>query len=131
MNIWTALNIAAHEAIKRSTSGRPDGRSFFLGAVGIRKDGVLVKARNEAAEGVTPRVHAEHRLIQKLDFGSKEVFVARVTKGTKEWGMAKPCPRCQAALYGHGIKRAYFTVAPGEYGCLNLDTLEIAWKVKR
>ena len=45
---------------------RLDNRSFFLGAVGLRNDGVIVTAKNIASKDVVPTHHAEARVVRKL-----------------------------------------------------------------
>ena len=70
-------------------------RSYRLGAVGIRRDGVMVAASNIAVRQPTGEAHAEYRLCRKLTPQSV-VFVVRLTKNG--WGMARPCKKCAQAL---------------------------------
>lgn len=93
-------------------------RRFYLGAIGIRSDGVIVQARNGAAIGPTPAAHAEGRLAAKLTPGSV-VFVARALRKDDSAAMAKPCMACQALLRAAGVTRVYYTTAEG-FATLNL-----------
>lgn len=106
------LNMAAGAAI------RDDGRTYHLGAVAIRSDGALVSARNARTECPNRLAHAEYRVARKADVGAI-VFVARVTRDG-QWAMSRPCSNCQRAMKSRGVKKAYYTIAPEEYGVLNL-----------
>ena len=123
--IMDLLKEAASFAIKGYES-ELDRRQFFIGAVGIRSDGARVKSRNSASDIISPHLHAEARLLRKLDFGAV-VYVARV-KRDGEWGCARPCRSCRAQLRTKGVNTVYYTIANGEYGVLHLDEFE---EVKR
>ena len=97
------------------TNDRIDIRTFLLGAVGMRNDGVLVSSRNIAAPDCAPDHHAETRLAKKLTPGST-VWVARVAKCNGEWAMAKPCRGCERRLKAVGVSRVVYTVGPNEWG---------------
>ena len=94
-------------------------RKSFMGAVAIRKDGVLVKSRN----GLTIRpdckslsAHAEIRVLRKAGYGAT-VYVARVNK-SGQFAMAKPCVYCMASLRSRGVDMVYWTVSNNEWnGC--------------
>lgn len=95
-------------------AARPDVdrlRRAFIGAVGVRTDGALVRARNGSAASISPSCHAEARLVKKCGRGA-EVFVARVLK-SGELAMARPCSRCRAVLRAKGIKYVTFTTGDG------------------
>ena len=62
---YELLNRAANIARKRK-----DQRSFLVGAIGKRSDGVLVCAYNGAAQDKCATIHAEVRLCSKLDVGA-------------------------------------------------------------
>lgn len=97
------------------TSDRVDNRTFWLGAVGLRKDGVIVSSRNIAAPDYAPDHHAEVRLARKLTPDSV-VWVARVARCDGEWAMAKPCRGCERRLRAAGVSRVVYTIGPGEWG---------------
>lgn len=97
------------------TNDRVDIRTFWLGAVGMRKDGVIVSSRNIAAPDYAPDHHAEVRLARKLTPGST-VWVARVARCDGEWAMAKPCRGCERRLKAAGVSRVVYTIGPGEWG---------------
>ena len=58
-------------------------------------------------------MHAEVWAIVKanvLGVSATNAFIARSTHR-----LARPCPRCMAALASHGIKIVHYTTAPGEW----------------
>ncbi len=104
MKIGLLIDLAGDTARRESV----DMRLHAIGAVGIRKDGAIVRSRNGSSKIPLPEAHAEARLCDKLDFGTPYVFVARVRKdGT--YGMSKPCQDCAIKLKMKGVKRVYFT----------------------
>lgn len=112
------LQLAAEAAIQ-GRNRSDDARTFLLGAIGIRNDGVFVSSRNIAAPDCAPKHHAETRLVRKLTPGST-VWVARVARGTGGWAMARPCPGCERRLRGAGVTRVVYTIAPNEWGIIEL-----------
>lgn len=90
---------------------KDDDRTYFLGAVGIRKDGVIVCAANGNPKEPEPEHHAEARLLRKLG-KCGIVFVAR-TLADGTWAMARPCVHCRIRLYNFETQRIYYTVRPG------------------
>lgn len=79
-------------------------------AIGIRKDGAIVYARNGDQNFPTLSAHAETRLCRKLGKDSPLVFVIRVNK-QGNWMMSKPCVNCERALRNKGVKRVIYTVS--------------------
>lgn len=115
---WRYLRLAAEVACLKV-----DARTYRLGAVGLRSDGVMVVAYNGTAyQGKTcrrfPAMHAEARLARKLDFYST-VYVTRVMQ--PGMGLARPCLNCQRALRRKRVERVYYTISDDEYGVLELD----------
>lgn len=94
-------------AIAAALSGPADRRTQRIGAVAIRGDGTLVRARNGPATDVTPGCHAEARLARKLDRGAV-VLVARV-KRRGGLGLAMPCRACLAALRARRVSLVWYT----------------------
>lgn len=93
-----------------------DDRTYFLGGVGLRTDGVLVSAYNGAPKYPEPLHHCEFRLCRKLDKGSL-VFVARtLVDGT--WANAKPCKHCENRMRAKGVSCCFYTERDRSYGCL-------------
>ena len=107
------LNEAADYALRGSH------RSFYLGAMALRKDGATVFARNAFSTSPTPNAHAEFRLCRKLDVGSI-VYVARIIDSG--WAMSKPCNSCMFQLKAFGVKKVYYTISPGEYGYIDVKS---------
>lgn len=114
MNVLAALESAAAFALLKA----PDIRSYRLGALGLRSDGVIVYARNGSSPNPAPDAHAEIRLLRKMDTGGT-VYVARVGMDLA-WRMARPCPGCLVRLRAKKIRKVFFTIAKDEYGCLSL-----------
>lgn len=113
--IFNYFEIAAATA-----TSKLDNRAFLLGAVGIRKDGVMVKALNSPTEFPNRFVHAEKRCSVKLDYGA-EIYVARVRLDTLKFGLARPCANCMKALIHKRVRRIYYTISHNEFGIINLD----------
>lgn len=111
---WRYFSDAAEVAIKGE-----ERRHFYLGAVGVRDDGAQVRAHNKSTMLQDRRFHAEYRLIKKMDVGSV-VYVVRVTKGGRQFALAKPCANCLNAMLKRGVKRVYFTVSETEYDWMDL-----------
>ncbi len=113
MNVRRYLELAAQVSLLKK-----DGRSFRHGAVGIRRDGVLVAACNGNPIIPTPAHHCEFRITRKLGkYGT--IFLARVLKdGT--WADSTPCVHCQTRLQAKKVKRIYFTIGPNNYACWDL-----------
>lgn len=125
MNIASMLDLAADTAFDTISRSK---QAYFLGAVGIRRDGAIVAATNQAQTQAmisgAPAdrnwsAHAERRLCRKLDAGSF-IFVARVNR-KGEWRMSRPCDRCQRSLQHRRVRMAYYTIAPGEYGVIKFS----------
>lgn len=105
------LNVAA-----KMSRLKDDCRHFFIGAVAIRGDDVTVYSYNGAPKFPERQHHAEARIARKLDKGAT-VFVAR-TMANGEWACSKPCANCTVALKRAYVKKVYYTIAAGEYGCM-------------
>lgn len=109
------LASAASAAIRNK-----DTRTFLLGAIGLRADGVFVSSRNIPAPEATFECmhHAEARLARKLTPGST-VWVARVARKDGFWAMAKPCRGCERRLRIAGVSRIVYTIGPNEWGVIS------------
>ena len=119
------LEMAAKLAVPRQTLA--DRRSFWLAAVGIRADGVIVSAQNGSVftdesfgNGWSfPAAHAEARVCRKLDHKGV-IYVSRVSRKTGQLTMARPCPDCQQAMRSRRVKKVYYSISPTEYGVISL-----------
>lgn len=116
-----------HEAARRAARIRLRYPKMIwgLGSIGVRSDGAVVHADNggvrTAHGGRLPCGHAEVRLARRLTPYST-VYVARVVydaQGSLVWAMAKPCANCERRLRNAGVRRVFYTIAPGEYGVLS------------
>lgn len=96
---------------------KDDQRSFFIGAIGIRKDGAIVRAANSPTSVPNRKIHAEYKLSKKIDCGAT-VFVARIKFDTNEYGLAKPCFPCLKVLTHSRVKKIYYTISKNEYGVI-------------
>lgn len=98
-----------------------DERTYYLGAIGIRSDGVLVKSRNGNSFSTKTNKfiknihsHAEGRLIKKLNINSV-IYVARITKDNC-FACAKPCSGCSNIIRSRRISKVYYTIDDDNYG---------------
>lgn len=114
-DIFHYLEIAAQTAVNKQ-----DERSFLIGCVGIRNDGTLVKSLNGPSKCPTREAHAEYRCCNKLDVGAT-LYVARVRICDGAMGMSRPCQNCLKKIKSKRVKRVYYTIAPGEFGLIDLD----------
>lgn len=85
---------------------------YRVGAIGRRRDGALVFAKNTTCIERFPRAHAEARLIRKLGVDAEFVLVIRLNKHG-ELAMAKPCSSCQLFLNRSNVKTIYYTNSVG------------------
>lgn len=115
MSLDKKMLITAASVAVKSQDKSIDNRSFLLGAVGIRSDGVIVSSRNIAATDCAPNHHAETRLIRKLTPNST-IWVARISKKDGSWAMARPCTGCQKRLRLAGVTKVVYTIGPNEWG---------------
>jgi tRNA(Arg) A34 adenosine deaminase TadA len=98
--------------------GEFDMREHTVGAVAIRRDGVVVCSRNGPAPHVYPKCHAEARCLKKA--GSDAIlYVARVHRNG-EWALAMPCQNCMRAIRRMHVRVVYYTVSPGMYEYITL-----------
>jgi tRNA(Arg) A34 adenosine deaminase TadA len=104
-----------------------DIRNFWIGAVGIREDGVLVSSRNGPVFStevdnyqLVPTSHAEGRLLRKLGkYGT--IYVARLKPGTRELGMSAPCPMCQVRIKSYKVDKVYYSINDDQYGVWDVN----------
>ena len=105
-----------------------DNRVFWLGAVGVRKDGTMVNSRNGVVRFTPPTQdfqyiyssHAEGRVLQKMDVGGT-LYVSRVARVDYRFAMARPCPHCQRLIRAKGIKKVFYTVNSEQYGIWQVE----------
>jgi deoxycytidylate deaminase len=113
------FELAAKVAVAKT-----DRRSFFIGAVAIRGDGVIVTASNGPVvmdnvsdKSYFPSAHAEHRICRKLSKNSV-VYVVRIRRGDKKVCNARPCETCQNSMRKRGVKKVIYSIGPDEYGVI-------------
>lgn len=90
-----------------------------MGSLGVRRDGTIVRSYNGCGRSDDKKLsaHAEARLVRKLGEGGV-VYVGRVRRDNGLMAMAKPCPRCEAALRNRGVVKCFYAIAEDEWGCL-------------
>ena len=93
-----------------------DCRSYRLGAVGVRRDGTIVKSKNIPNRLPEPSAHAEARLTRKLDRGAV-VYVVRIDREGCLTS-ARPCASCRHIMKVRGVKRCYYSINEIEYGVI-------------
>jgi hypothetical protein len=101
-------------AIKVASS-KEDRRSFKIGTVAQRRDGVLVCASNSATYFPEPRAHSENRVAKKLDFGAI-LYVVRILRLDGSPALSRPCGDCQRVLRSRKVSKVYYSISPREYG---------------
>jgi tRNA(Arg) A34 adenosine deaminase TadA len=111
--------LAMAATVARDNPEKFDNRSFCLGAVGLRSDGVIVAAKNISAKNIVPTHHAEARVVRKLTPNSI-VWVARVLRSTGEWTLSRPCASCQGRMRSAGVEKVVYTIGPDEWGTIEL-----------
>jgi hypothetical protein len=123
-NIFAYFEVAAQTA-----QSKKDARSFLLGAIGIRSDGVMVKALNGPTAYPIPAAHAESRCCKKCDIGAI-IYVARIAIGSGKFANSRPCKYCQNTMRSRGIRLAYYTINSSEFGMIDFgNNTERSWKV--
>jgi len=101
---------------KKVAAKGDDCRSYRLGAVGVRKDGAIVKSKNIPNRFPEPAAHAEARVCRKLDQGAR-VYVVRIDR-QGYLTIARPCDDCQRVMRRRGVKRCYYSMSENEYGVM-------------
>jgi len=105
--LLVALDLARYSLSRRGNGGH-NRKRYYLAAVGVRADGVVVGSTNHSyPDGPVPAGHAEWRLAKKLTPGSV-VAVARVRHDGKP-AMAKPCASCMTRLRNRGVTKVHYT----------------------
>lgn len=125
------LKLLHQAALIALPSTDTDYRDFWLGCVGIREDGVIVSAKNGAADfrasvkrhQLLPTSHAEGRLLRKLG-GGGIIYVARVSKKDESLAMARPCNICQVKIRAAKTIKVYYSINETQYGVWYPDTDE-------
>lgn len=110
MNVLKYLELAA-----KVSRLKDDDRTYYHGAVGIRRDGVLVAAANGNPRKPEPKHHCEYRLLRKLGKGGT-VFLVR-TNAAGLWADTTPCTHCQNALRARKVSRCYYSTGPEQWLC--------------
>lgn len=131
--LYYYFELAAKVAI-----GGDIARNFWIASIGIRKDGVMVSARNGAVFSTdihnyktVPLAHSEFRISNKLTKDSV-VYVARLSRlgggkldnGKMRFALSRPCRTCQSALIARGVSKVYYTIDPDSYGVIDLKTMK-------
>ena len=101
---------------------KKDMRNFWLGCVGIRKDGALVFSQNGAVFSTTisnyqflPECHAECRTLRKMDRGGI-LYVSRILRKDQSLAMAMPCGMCQVKIKSKDIRKVYYSINESQFG---------------
>ncbi len=102
MNVRKYMELAANVSRLKD-----DDRTYMHGAVGLRRDGVLVCASNGAPKQPTPEHHCEYRLLRKLGKGGIIFLVRTLADGT--WGNSTPCIDCQKAIIHRKVKAVHYS----------------------
>jgi hypothetical protein len=92
---------------------KDDDRTYFHGAVGLRRDGVLVAACNGNPKFPCPEHHCEFRITRKLGREGTIFLVRTLADGT--WANTTPCIYCQNRLRYKKVHKVYYTTGPNAY----------------
>lgn len=73
--------------------------------------------RNDNCNSFIPKLHAEISCINSIrnldiNFSKVKLYIYRIRKD-QEYGLARPCPSCMAAIKDLGIKYIYYTTNDG------------------
>jgi len=104
---------------KKIALSKKDKRAFLMGALAIRKDGVIVGALNGPVKTPEPWAHAEARLSRKMGYGAT-VYIVRVLRTGGRFAIAKPCETCMNIMRSRKVKKIYYTIDNNSYGVINL-----------
>lgn len=123
------LQLAASLAITKNP--KEDFRAHWMAAVGVRGDGTTVSSRNGSVISLQchekgwsfPQAHAEARVCRKMDYNGT-VYVARVSRGSGDLMLARPCYDCEMKMRSRFVKRVYYSVSNTEYGVMDLQGQE-------
>jgi len=80
----------------------------------VLKNGAFYSSAVDDYQAV-PAVHAEGRVLRKMDFGGT-LYVARVARKDQSLQMARPCGMCQVKIKSKGIKKVYYTINNTQFG---------------
>jgi|SRR5579859_321204 len=92
-------------------------RKAFVGAVAVRRDGVIVSSRNGSVPNPShryPLAHAEVRLLRKA--GQRAIIYISRVRRDGSLGMAKPCHTCMHYLRSRRVDSVYYTISNSEWG---------------
>jgi tRNA(Arg) A34 adenosine deaminase TadA len=121
------LKIAGKIAVPQCDN---DLRTFWLGAVAVRQDQVVVKSKNGSARpdmkenaGFTPApdAHAEARVLNKAGKNAT-ICVARISRLTGQYAMSRPCCYCMAKMKAYKVRTCYYTVDSKSYGVIQFSS---------
>jgi len=85
-----------------------DCRAYKIGAVAVRRDGVIVTAANIPSQHQMLACHAEARVLRKAGKGST-LYVARVMPGGS-YGLARPCSGCAGLIRAKKVAKVFYTL---------------------
>ena len=112
------------KAAEMAIAGGDQNRNFLHGAIGVRKDGATVVARNGSVYSTEidcyypiPEAHAEVRLLRKLGAGGT-MYVARVSRKDGSFVMSRPCSICSIFIRSKRTERVFYTIDKNTYGLL-------------
>ena len=95
---------------------KEDQRSFRVGALCVRNDGVLVGAPNSPVLEPDRKAHAEYRTAKKIDFNGV-FYIVRMLRRDNSLAIARPCNNCQNMLISKRVKKVFYSISPTKYGC--------------
>jgi hypothetical protein len=88
-----------------------------LHTIGLRESVTLAKRSGRYQNENHAEVGAVLRGDRKHDIKGMDVYVVRVVS-RGDMALSRPCPLCQKVMREHGIRRAFYSIAEGEFGCM-------------
>jgi cytidine deaminase len=92
-----------------------DKRSFKIGVVARRNDGVIVGAANGPTPYPERKAHGEARIVRKLDYNA-DLWIVRVLRMDGSLAMSRPCADCRKMLQSKKVSRVYYSISSTEMG---------------
>lgn len=116
-------------AAKVATPKCESKRSFYLGAVAVRRDQTVVKSSNGSSFSPFGPAHAEARVLKKAGHGAT-IYVARVTRKDGALTLSRPCNGCWLLMKSQYVAKCYYTISETEYGIIVFNNNSFTERVK-
>lgn len=126
--------------IARLEAQKSDFKNFHIGCILVYKGHIIGRGHNsnkthpcqkkynkyrkfkKSEKPIKHSLHAEmaalnsvpYPIDKEIDWSHVKVFIYRISKGNSlPFGLARPCPACEAALRDKGIRKIWYTTNSG------------------